>query len=89
MNVIDYAWLIILAPLAGFLINGLSGKYLPEKAIGLTGSFASLISFSYIGLDIYTVYRCRPHPPFEIEIFTWFAAGKIHVPAAYLLIHSP
>lgn len=84
MNVIDYAWLIILAPLAGFLINGLTGKYLPEKVIGLTGSFASLISFIISAMIFIQFTGSDPHPPFEIEIFTWFAAGKIDVPAAYL-----
>ena len=84
MNVLDYTWLIILAPFAGFLINGLFGKYLSGRTVGLIGSFAPLISFIISSMIFIKFTGTDPHPPFEVEIFTWFAAGKIHVPAAYL-----
>ena len=84
MNVCDYAWLIVLAPLAGFVINGFFGKYFSEKTIGLIGSFSVLISFALSFVIFLKFTGSTPHPSFEIEIFTWISIGVIHVPAAYL-----
>lgn len=83
MNFCDYAWLIILTPLAGFIINGLFGKFMPETVSGLIGSFSSLISF-LISAAIFVLFTGEtPLPPFEFELFRWIAAGKINVSAAY------
>ncbi len=83
MNVCDYAWLIVLTPLIGFLINGLFGKYFHETVIGLIGSIASLISFVISAMIFFKFTGSSPLDQFEINIFKWIAAGKINIPVAY------
>ena len=83
MNFSEYAWLIILSPLIGFIINGLLGKYFHEKLIGIIGSLASTISFIVAAMIFVQFTGAKSHAPFEIELFKWMVAGKINVAVAY------
>jgi NADH-quinone oxidoreductase subunit L len=84
-------WLIPLAPLAGAALNGLlalafSGreKGPNEKLISLIGCVAPLVSF---GITLQLFFAMRGMAPearlFEQTLFSWLAAGDIHVDIAY------
>jgi len=80
----DYAFIIVLIPLAGFLVNGIFGRYFPELLTGLIGSAATLSSF-ILSVIIFIMFTgSNPRAPFEVEIFRWITAGKINIPVAFL-----
>lgn len=84
MDITGYSYLIVLIPLAGFIINALFGRYLHERAVGLIGSFAPMISFILAAIIFYKFTGPEPLRPFETELFRWISAGRIDVPVAYL-----
>jgi NADH-quinone oxidoreductase subunit L len=79
--------LAVVAPLAGFLINGLAGARLKrEAASGWIGSAAVGLSFA-IALALFVDLLGRPADDRTVAVtfFRWIAAGSLDVSFAYLL----
>jgi NADH-quinone oxidoreductase subunit L len=78
-----YIWLIPLLPLAGFVINGLGRNALSKGVIGAIGSLLVLISF---GLSVAAFFQIKSTgQPINVDLFTWFAVGKLQVSFAFLV----
>ena len=82
----DYVWLIPLLPLIGFLINGLVGKSLPKRTVGIIGSAAVGLSF-LITVAIFLEMLKLPADARSVEkvVYTWIASGPFKVSVAYLI----
>ena len=83
---IGYVWLIPVFPLIGFLINGLFGRKLPKKAIGVIGSGAILLSFL---LACVIFFQMNGNPELSEHgvrniLFPWISFGDFNVNFAYL-----
>ncbi|MDD2804362.1 MAG: NADH-quinone oxidoreductase subunit L [Elusimicrobiales bacterium] len=76
---------ILAAPLAGFLLNGLLGKkFLGEKAGGIAGSLAILVSFLFAALSFSDLLNLPPeHRLLRDTLFNWISAGTFTVDAAF------
>jgi len=76
---------ILLAPLAGFAVNGLLGrKFLGEKAGGVIGALTIFISFLFAALSFSDLLNL----PVESRLlrdtlYTWISAGTFGVDAAF------
>jgi NADH-quinone oxidoreductase subunit L len=76
---------ILAAPLAGFVLNGLLGKkLLGEKAGGIIGSLAILVSFFFAAMSFSDLLKL----PLENRLlrdtlYTWISAGSFSVDAAF------
>ncbi len=81
-----YVWLIPVFPLIGFLINGLFGKKLPKKLIGIVGSGAILLSF-LLACVIFLQMNNSPElseSGVRNVLFPWISYGDFNVNFAYL-----
>ncbi|MCC8425290.1 NADH-quinone oxidoreductase subunit L [Mucilaginibacter sp. UR6-11] len=78
-----YIWLIPLLPLAGFVINGLGRNTLSKSAVGFIGSFLVLLSFG-LSVGAFLQIKSTGHP-INVDLFTWFAVGKLQVNFAFLV----
>ncbi|MEI7530107.1 MAG: NADH-quinone oxidoreductase subunit L, partial [Elusimicrobiota bacterium] len=76
---------ILLPPLAGFLVNGLAGKkFLGEKAGGLLGSAAILVSFVFAALSFSDLLSLPvDHRLLRDTLYTWISAGSFAADAAF------
>ncbi|MDP1676125.1 MAG: NADH-quinone oxidoreductase subunit L [Bacteroidota bacterium] len=81
----QFAPLIILFPLVGFLINGLLGRKIKnETIVGGIGTIAVAASF-VIGLGIFFEMLSRPIEERSqvVTVFEWISAGTLSVNVAY------
>ncbi|MBL7811834.1 MAG: NADH-quinone oxidoreductase subunit L [Bacteroidetes bacterium] len=69
--------LIILSPLAGFLITGLIGKRLPEKVTGWLGSLAVLVSF-VLSISVFNQIAANPAGMHQ-KLFTFLSVGSLQI----------
>ncbi|MEX1189890.1 MAG: NADH-quinone oxidoreductase subunit L [Bacteroidia bacterium] len=75
----NFAWLIPLLPLTGFLISIFLGKKLPETVLASIASIAILIPF-IITLGIFIPFASAVDPePIKIILFEWINIGKLSV----------
>ncbi|MCA9741189.1 MAG: NADH-quinone oxidoreductase subunit L [Deferribacteres bacterium] len=80
----DYIWLIPFFPLLGFLINGLLGKYLSEKVIGILGSAMVFLSFSTAVVLFFQLTQLDPENRLFINtLYTWMATGSFSADVAF------
>ncbi len=84
---IDYIYLTILLPLAGFLINGIFGKKIKnEKLIGIIGSGAVGLSFVVVLLAfIETLGLPVSERSNTVELFTWLNVAGLNIQFGYLV----
>jgi len=80
MNVLQYAWLVPLFPLIGFLINGLGRNKLSKPMVGTIGSGAVLLSFL---VSIWIFIQVKNGNTFVAHYFDFIAVGKINIPFAF------
>lgn len=81
----NYAALIPLFPLVGFLITGLFGKkFKSEKLVGTIASAAILASFA-IAVSVFMGLMARPaeERSVVVPIYSWIATGSFSVDIAY------
>ncbi len=82
----NYLYLIPLVPFAGFIVNGLFGRKLGDRAVGFIG--CTVIGLAFV-LSIAAFVELLGYDPYqrhiEAEWFTWLAAGKLQIPFGMLL----
>ncbi len=84
---VNYIYLTILFPLAGFLINGIFGnKIKNEKIIGIIGSSAVGLSFL---VSLFSFFQLLGMPAEErsivVNLFSWLNIGNLNVNFGYLV----
>jgi NADH-quinone oxidoreductase subunit L len=81
----NFAWLIPLLPLTGFLISIFFGKKLSETALASIASLAILIPF-IITLGIFIPFAQAADPePIKILLYEWINIGKLSVNFSFQL----
>lgn len=81
-----YLYLIPLLPLAGFLVNGLWGKKLGDRAVGFIGSAVVGIAFVMSIAAFIELLGLDPHDRhIERTFFDWMVAGDLSIPFGMLL----
>jgi len=82
----NYLWLIPFFPLLGFAINGLLGRKLNEKAVGVIGAGVVLASFIVAVLSF--VELLREHAESRLltqTLYQWLATGNLGIDIAFRL----
>ncbi len=81
-----YVWLIPVFPLIGFIINGLFGRKMPKRAVGVIGSSAILLSF-LVACAVFFQMNADPHLSehgVKNVLFPWISIGDFKINFAYL-----
>ena len=83
---IEYFWLALVPPLAGFLFNGLVGKRLPPRIVSVAGCAAAGASFLFL-LFVFAEFIRLPAGEQQIvhRLFTWIQAGTFTAECSFLL----
>src|SRR6202171_2944596 len=69
---------VLLAPLAGFLVNALFGRLLPRRVVGWIGAGSVGIGFIFsLNLLLQLLTGARP---LDQSYFTWWQSGDFNVP---------
>jgi NADH-quinone oxidoreductase subunit L len=76
------ALLVILLPLAGFLINGLAGRNMPRAIAGWLGTLAVLGSFI---CSSFLFNELPANEPVHIDLFRWIGFSSIDISFGLLL----
>src|SRR5437762_8908029 len=83
---LNYLWLIPLAPFAGFLLNGLFGKRVGKPfvtAVALLGSLAPAVLGTWAAIQY---HAASPHGERYVDhVYRWIASGKIGAEVAFQL----
>ena len=76
---------ILLAPLAGFAVNGLLGKkFLGEKAGGIVGALAIFVAFIFAALSFSDLLNLPvENRLLRDTLYSWISAGTFSVDAAF------
>jgi NADH-quinone oxidoreductase subunit L len=79
-------WLIALAPLAGFLVNGILGARLPKPAVTFVALASTAISFA---LDVWLTLTFRAHHLQSLATGhrLWISAGSLQIPFSLYIDH--
>jgi NADH-quinone oxidoreductase subunit L len=80
MNVLQYAWLVPLFPLIGFLINGLGRNYLSKSLAGIVGSGSVFISFV---ISVWIFFQVKNGNTHVAEYFSFIQSGSLSIPFAF------
>ncbi|MBL7750993.1 MAG: NADH-quinone oxidoreductase subunit L [Chitinophagaceae bacterium] len=78
-HILQFAWLIPLLPLVGFLINGLGRKWLSKSVIATIGSGVILASFVF-SLILFLDVRGGQTGSGVVHYFDFIRVGNIHIP---------
>ncbi len=78
-HILQFAWLIPLLPLLGFLINGLGRKWLSKSVIATIGSGVILASFVF-SLILFLDVRGGQTGSGVVHYFDFIRVGNIHIP---------
>ncbi len=77
-------WLIPLLPLIGFLLNGLLGRRLGDKAVGIIGSGVMLLSFAvsgYLLLNYLGLHQIGAE--FHSTLFNWISVADLQLSVSF------
>lgn len=77
-------YVLILAPLVGFLINGLMGKSLPKSVSGIISSLAVFVSFVISSIYFFG-FVGGSQAPIDTNVFDWITAGETKISFGLLL----
>ncbi|NMH28698.1 NADH-quinone oxidoreductase subunit L [Flavobacterium silvaticum] len=78
-----YILLLLLAPLAGFILNVFFGKKAGHNGAGYLATFAVFISFCVTLM--YFLQINKTATPVQVNLFEWFSFGKVTVNMGILL----
>jgi NADH-quinone oxidoreductase subunit L len=89
MNAPLHLWLIPLLPFAGFLLNGILGRRLPNWLVTAVGLLAPLGSFAVVLSTAVGFFGDMPMLNFEPRVetcpFPWISVGTLHVDFSFVL----
>jgi len=88
MNVHLNLWLIPLLPFAGFLINGLLGRYLPKPLVTAVALLASGAAFGVVfsaAVYAFGIGIAAVPLPYVETIGTWINVGPLHIDFSFVL----
>ena len=77
MNILQYAWLVPIFPLIGFLLNGLLRNKLSKQMVGIIGCGSVLLSFI---VSLWLFSRVNAAEPYIAHYFDFITVGKINIP---------
>ncbi|MBN1571909.1 MAG: NADH-quinone oxidoreductase subunit L [Deltaproteobacteria bacterium] len=78
-------WIIPLLPLAGFLINGLGGRRLPDWLVSLVGVSLPVASFVLSVWAFLKLLKLGEGAEVTCTLYTWIFSGDFQVSLAFLL----
>jgi len=79
-----YAQMLVLAPLVGFLVNGLGFKLLPKPVAGFVGISACVASFGF-SLGILSEFLTGGSQPVVIHCFDWITVAGVNIGLEFLI----
>ncbi|MGQ9458071.1 MAG: proton-conducting transporter transmembrane domain-containing protein, partial [Anaerolineae bacterium] len=83
---LNYAWLLLLFPLLGVLVNGFLGPRVGKRAVGWVACLAVGLAFT---TSLALLWGLAGLPPegrrVEVPLYTWMTVGGLQVPFALLL----
>jgi NADH-quinone oxidoreductase subunit L len=83
---LDKLWLIPLAPLIGFAINGLFGKKIGKSVVTAVALLGSLAAAVFGTIAVYQYHLAYPNGERHVDtVWNWFTSGKISVNVAFQL----
>src|SRR4051812_47139113 len=80
---LDFAWLIPLFPLLGFLLLGFGKNVFKNSSAGILGSLMVLGSFIISA----GIFMTLPEKPVTVHLFDWISSGTLHIPFSFLIDH--
>jgi NADH-quinone oxidoreductase subunit L len=85
--IFDYAFLAILFPILGLLINTFLGQRLREKGVGLVACLAAGSAFVISALTLFALIEMDAHGGRAVErvLYEWAAVGTLRIPIALRL----
>src|ERR1035437_1315712 len=81
---IQFAWMIPLFPLLGFVINGIGKKTISCKGSGIIASVAVFLSFAVVGA-LYLQVANGTLQTATLDIFTWLNVAGLKIPFSFLI----
>ena len=81
---IQFAWMIPLFPLLGFLINGIGKKTISRRGSGIIASVAVFLSFAMVSA-LYLQVINGTLQSVTLDMFSWLKVGNLHIPFSFLL----
>lgn len=81
---IQFAFLIPLLPLIGFVIIGLFGKNVSKGLVSIIGCGSILGAFA-LSLGIFFELIGQAEKSITIDLFSWISAGKLSIPFSFLI----
>jgi NADH-quinone oxidoreductase subunit L len=88
MNAPLHLWLIPLLPFAGFLVNGLFGRRLPQRVVTAVGLLAPLAAFGVVihcAVDALGIGTPAVSLPYGQPLAQWINFGTLHVDFSFVL----
>ncbi|MEO7313488.1 MAG: NADH-quinone oxidoreductase subunit L [Chitinophagaceae bacterium] len=79
-NILQYAWLVPVFPLIGFLINGVFRNSLSKQVVGIIGSGSVMLSFI---VSIWLFTGVKGAEPYVAHYFDFISVGKVAIPFAF------
>ena len=79
-----HLWLIPLLPFVGFLLNGLLGRHLPQRAVTAIALLFTAASLAKV-IQVAVLFRSLSTPYVERLPMPWIATSNFHVDFAFLL----
>ncbi len=80
---LDFAWLIPVFPLLGFILLGFGKNIFKNSSAGIIGSLMILASFVISAGLFFTL----PADPVTIHLFDWINSGTLSIPFSFLIDH--
>jgi NADH-quinone oxidoreductase subunit L len=81
---IQFAWMIPLFPLLGFVINGIGKKTISRKGSGIIASVAVFLSFAIVGA-LYLQVANGTLQAATLDIFNWLDVAGLKIPFSFLI----
>ena len=81
---IQFAWMIPLFPLLGFVINGIGKKTISRKGSGIIASVAIFLSFAVVGA-LYLQVMNGTLQSATLDMFNWLSVSNLHIPFSFLI----
>jgi NADH-quinone oxidoreductase subunit L len=77
----QYAWLILIFPLIGFIVTGLGKNFFKNNSAGIFASLMLFISFFISTI----VFFQLDESPLTIPLFNWIQSGNLTIPFSLLI----